>query len=68
MRRPAAPPAGTLDQVAIALTEIAALADTELNWSDHSCDVSFSRIAAEAHATLRRLGYEPLSSAAPSRR
>ena len=60
MTRPAAPTAGTLDQVAIALTEIAALADTELHWSDHSCDVALSRIAADAHATLRRLGYEPV--------
>ncbi len=46
-----------LAQVADSLAGIARTADTELTWSDHSCDAALKQIAAEAHAALDRLGY-----------
>lgn len=47
-----------LAQAADALGEIVVITQTELAWSDHSCDRAMRRIHADASGALRHLGYE----------
>jgi len=46
-----------LAHVAEALAGIARTADTELTWSDHSCDAALQQIASDAHSALNELSF-----------
>lgn len=51
------PQPAALSHVAEALAGIARTADTEITWSDHSCDAALRQIAADAHSALNELSF-----------